>query len=57
MRTTTEPNQPTATRIRRATTRLAVAALVTAPAIVLTAEVAHARIAVNHNETAGRDGR
>ena len=43
-------------RTRRAVTLLALATVVAAPTIVATAEAAHARIALNHNEAAGRDG-
>lgn len=57
MRTTSEQHEPAARRIWRATTRLAVATGVSSTALVMAAEVAHARIAVNHNESAGRDRR
>lgn len=55
MRTTTEQNEPTASRVRRATLRLALAAAVSSTAMVMAAEVAHARIAVNHNEAVGTE--
>ncbi len=57
MRTTTEHNESTTSRIRRATVRLALATAVSSTALVMAAEAAHARIAVNHNESAGIDRR
>lgn len=55
MRTTTEQNERTASRVRRATLRLALATAVSSTAMVVAAEVAHARIAVNHNEAIGAE--
>jgi hypothetical protein len=57
MRTTTEHNEPTANRIRRATVRLALATAMSSTALVMAAEAAHARIVLNHNESAGIDRR
>jgi hypothetical protein len=56
MHTPTALPQPT-TRIRHALARLALASAVSPAVTVLAAEAAHAadRIAVNHNETPGRD--
>lgn len=53
MRTTTEQNELTASRVRRATLRIALATALSSTAMVMAAEVAHARIAVNHSEAAG----
>lgn len=55
MRTTPEQNEPTASRARRATLRLALATATSSTALVVAAEVAHARIALNHNEAAGAE--
>lgn len=58
----TDATEPTAEqhdhpRRRAAAARLAVASGLGATALVALADVAHARIALNHNETAGRDRR
>ena len=45
-----------ARRLRRAVVALGTTAVGSTAAIVLMADAAHARIAVNHSETAGRDG-
>ena len=42
-------------RVRRALSRLATATALAGPILVLTADAASARIAVNHNEAVGRD--
>lgn len=55
MRATTEQNEPTASRVRRATLRLGLATAVSSTALVMAADVAHARIAVNHSEAAGTE--
>lgn len=55
MRTTIEHNEPTTRRIRRAIIDLALATAVSSTALVMAAEAAHARIVVNHNESAGID--
>ena len=57
MRITTEHNEPTTSRIRRATVRLGLATAVSSTALMMAAEAAHAGIAVNHNESAGIDRR
>lgn len=55
MRTSTEQDKSTNSRIRRAALRVAVATATSTTVLVVAAEVAHARIALNHNEAAGRD--
>jgi hypothetical protein len=55
MRTATDQHEPTTSRIRRAALRLALATAVSSTALVMAAEVAHARIALNHSEAAGAE--
>ena len=57
METTTETHidERATGRLRRAITRLALATAVSSTALVIASQAAHARIAVNHNESAGRD--
>ena len=59
METTTETHidERATGRLRRAITRLALATAVSSTALVIASQAAHARIAVNHNESAGRDRR